>query len=472
MAPSIQWNVALHPSAHVIEGGARRTYVIGERTATLWARTRGVRRALDALHGEGAALDMLGDLVLEHDDEQSLAILYHGLNILHGVGGLAYTPVGASTGLALVPIVEQFSFRTPGPPENSYVLSRFAHLHPVAGTLVLESPLGRARIEVTGAPGRDAILALTTPKSATGLSRSVANLDPPTASTLLTMLRQARVLSDVDESGDAVEDQDEALATWEFHDLFFHVASRAGSHDRPVGARLRFPDTIAPLPAIKPHGAGPRIALPSLTRRDDDALRPLDVLLDERRSVREYATQQPITVEDLGAFLRHVASIHDGIRLPSGPVPYEITRRGYPSGGATYPLELYPVVASCRGLASGVYHYCPLDHDLEVIAPSEAVAGHLIAGCGHRPEATPPQILLVITARFQRVTWKYQTVAYALILKEVGALMQTMYLVATAMCLAPCALGVGDSARMAAVIGREWYEESSVGEFLLGSLGP
>jgi SagB-type dehydrogenase family enzyme len=56
----------------------------------------------------------------------------------------------------------------------------------------------------------------------------------------------------------------------------------------------------------------------------------------------------------------------------------------------------------------------------------------------------PPQVLLVIAARFGRTMWKYQSMAYALILKDLGALMQTMYLVATAMGLAPCALGAGD----------------------------
>ncbi len=56
-----------------------------------------------------------------------------------------------------------------------------------------------------------------------------------------------------------------------------------------------------------------------------------------------------------------------------------------------------------------------------------------------------PQILLVITARFGRLFWKYQSLAYALILKHVGVLYQTFYLVATGMNLAPCALGTGNS---------------------------
>jgi hypothetical protein len=41
--------------------------------------------------------------------------------------------------------------------------------------------------------------------------------------------------------------------------------------------------------------------------------------------------------------------------------------------------------------------------------------------------------------------------------------------VATAMGLAPCALGGGDSALFAEAVGANSLEESSVGEFILGS---
>jgi hypothetical protein len=44
-----------------------------------------------------------------------------------------------------------------------------------------------------------------------------------------------------------------------------------------------------------------------------------------------------------------------------------------------------------------------------------------------------------------------------------------MYLVATAMGLAPCALGGGDSDLFAAVARTNYYAETSVGEFILGS---
>jgi hypothetical protein len=44
-----------------------------------------------------------------------------------------------------------------------------------------------------------------------------------------------------------------------------------------------------------------------------------------------------------------------------------------------------------------------------------------------------------------------------------------MYLAATAMGLAPCGVGVGDADLFARAAGTDYYAETSVGEFLLGS---
>jgi SagB-type dehydrogenase family enzyme len=79
----------------------------------------------------------------------------------------------------------------------------------------------------------------------------------------------------------------------------------------------------------------------------------------------------------------------------------------------------------------------------------------------------PPDVLITLAARFGRVAWKYQSVAYALILKNVGGLYQQMYLVATALGLSPCALGAGNSDTFAQATGLDYFAETSVGEFLL-----
>ena len=83
--------------------------------------------------------------------------------------------------------------------------------------------------------------------------------------------------------------------------------------------------------------------------------------------------------------------------------------------------------------------------------------------------SSDPQVVPVIAARFGRVMWKYDAVAYSLVLKHVGVYMQTVYLVATAMGLAVCGVGGGDSADFAAATGLDFYAQGSVGEMILGS---
>ena len=82
------------------------------------------------------------------------------------------------------------------------------------------------------------------------------------------------------------------------------------------------------------------------------------------------------------------------------------------------------------------------------------------------------QVLLILAARIPRLAWKYESIAYALTLKHVGVVYQTMYLAATAMGLAPCAVGGGDADLFARAVGTDYCAETSVGEFLLGSQRP
>ncbi len=74
-----------------------------------------------------------------------------------------------------------------------------------------------------------------------------------------------------------------------------------------------------------------------------------------------------------------------------------------------------------------------------------------------------PDVLLTMTARFARVSWKYSGIAYALTLKHVGVVQQTLYLLTTALRIAGCAIGTGDTERSARAFGLDWREESAVG---------
>jgi SagB-type dehydrogenase family enzyme len=79
-----------------------------------------------------------------------------------------------------------------------------------------------------------------------------------------------------------------------------------------------------------------------------------------------------------------------------------------------------------------------------------------------------PQIVITIAARFGRISWKYSSIAYGLILKDVGVLIQTLYLVAADMRLGACAIGSVNIDLFAKMTGIEFHVEGAVGQFALG----
>ena len=83
-------------------------------------------------------------------------------------------------------------------------------------------------------------------------------------------------------------------------------------------------------------------------------------------------------------------------------------------------------------------------------------------------EAAAPQILITIAARFGRTSWKYSSLAYALILKDAGVLTQTLYLMATDMGLGGCAIGTVNIDLFAKMTGIEFHVEGPVGQFAMG----
>ena len=79
-----------------------------------------------------------------------------------------------------------------------------------------------------------------------------------------------------------------------------------------------------------------------------------------------------------------------------------------------------------------------------------------------------PQVLITIAARFDRTAWTYSSIAYSLVLKDVGVLTQTLYLMATDIGLGGCAIGSINIDLFAKMTGLEFHVEGPVGQFALG----
>ena len=124
---------------------------------------------------------------------------------------------------------------------------------------------------------------------------------------------------------------------------------------------------------------------------------------------------------------------------------------------------------ACEGVDAGLYHYAGDHHHLARVSGQGSSVDRLLADAAAGMAVTSrPQVLIVAAVRFSRIATKYGPLAYTLVLKNVGVLIQTMYLSATAMGLAGCAVGAGDSTVFAEATGLAVDEETSVGEFCLG----
>jgi|JI91814BRNA_FD_contig_31_6727699_length_4299_multi_7_in_0_out_0_3 SagB-type dehydrogenase family enzyme len=412
---------------------------------------------LHALQG-GLWPEALPELV---KDPGLIPLLYFLLSRLEQAGLICRCAVNGDTRLAtLVPIAGKALPRVPPEPTaGRWRLSRFAYLRRDDEQLVLESPLSRGRLLLHSPAAGLLVLALGRPCNGVDLV-GVSGLPPQPVDELLGLLAAGGF---IDAEG-AVES--DAAKLWEFHDLLFHWRSRLGRSDQAYGGIYAFEGQIAPLPALKPAGAGAVIALPSAMTAPAPTAEGLQALMARRHSVRVHG-QVAIDLTQLGHFLWRAARHIETLPTEHG----ELAVRPYPAGGALHELEIYLVVDRCTGLDHGLYHYRPGEHALQRMDDVKpATSGLLEQASATLSHAGRPQVLLVITARFQRLQWKYRSVVYALVLKHVGVLYQSFYLIATDMGLAPCAIGGADSELFAEASGLDPLVESSVGEFALGSL--
>src|SRR5262249_5433881 len=129
----------------------------------------------------------------------------------------------------------------------------------------------------------------------------------------------------------------------------------------------------------------------------------------------------------------------------------------------------YVTIGNCAGISRGIYHYEPVEHALTLVNDDSVLIRAMLGRARWATAQEDPPILITYASRFKRLSWKYRAIAYATTLKNVGVLYEAMYLAGTAMGLAPCALGGGDSAMFSRVTGLSPLVESSVGEFSLGS---
>jgi oxazoline/thiazoline dehydrogenase len=394
----------------------------------------------------------------------------------HERGLLGYRlQTGRSAALAeLLPTVRTApNFTVADPPARENVrlqLSRFAVLHREGNRFILESPLATMRAELS-ADAVAAVAACSVPVATDGPLPFPA-MSAAEAEVFVSVLLAAGLLAEVDEDGLLAEDHHAALSQWEFSDLLLHARTRTARLNAPRGGTFRFAGLRHAPPAVpvprRSVGGRPQIAL---VRPDLDRLRaedpPFAQVMEDRSSRRDLG---PVTAAQLGEFLFRTMRVRR-LRAPDdGANGYPRTERPYPSAGGMYEFTTYLGVGDCHDIPAGLYRYDPVQHGLDLIAPPGPDLDALLAdGAGAAGMSTLPPVLVLLAADFRLLSWKYEGIAYALTLKNVGVLYQSMQLAATAMGLGSCPVGAGDAELFARAAGTDPAEESTVGEFLLGS---
>lgn len=352
---------------------------------------------------------------------------------------------------------------------DTLVLSRFAYMRRRANEMVLESPRAGALFKVCDPRIAAALALLVTPQQIKQFRRQK---DFPELE-LLALLVDCKILFETDGDGLRPAEGDDALVLWDFHDLLFHARSTEGRHANPLGGAYPYADAIPSLPAVRASWPGNKIDLREVSAVPVDVPSPAAKLLRERHSTRDFDNQRPITLAELARFLDGAARVQSEFKPPfdhgGGGPELTYTVRPYPSAGASYELELYLAVDTCEGLPRGFYHYDAGAHALTPIETRGNQLDALLKGAEFAMGVNAaPQILITIAARFGRVSWKYSSIAYALILKDVGALMQTFYVMATDMGLGGCAIGTTNIDLFAKMTGLQFHAEGPVGQFALG----
>lgn len=391
---------------------------------------------------------------VEPDTEADPAGVGDLLELLQRNGWLSTTVTSHDRALyTMVPL-------RPAPPvpagiRRGLVLSRFALIRRHDGEMTVESPRAWCDVRVHDAEVLAMLGGLHTGESAVN----------------------QRIVRDLYWAGflverDGPEQAELELRQWAPHELWFHERSRLGYRGyfgEGFGRTFWAAGTFDPLPAEPEPYSGATVPLhkpdlPALRRTDPT----LTTILEDRESIREHDDDNPMSADELGEFLHRCARTRMVRRGDDG---VEYTNRPHPSGGSVYELELYPIVRQVEGLDPSMYHYDAGAHRLETVCDAGHIAvRRLLRIAAHSTVAgRSPQVLIVVSARVGRLMWKYEAMPYALALKHVGVLYQTMYCVATAMGLAPCGLGSGDSRAFTEATGRSSYAECSVGEFMLGS---
>jgi len=346
--------------------------------------------------------------------------------------------------------------------------SRFVHITPGVDGVLLEGPLQGAWLMLRHPGFSPLIWELAGANDWTNALLSLPQTFQEQGDDLLMLLLTAGVVGVVESDGTPSCDKQAEQQRWSREDASFHHRSRAGWTGKNLGATYRGAED-SPAPPLLHQGKGlDVVCLPRPEHKADDP--GFFSVIEQRRSYRRPG-QQPVKQEQLGHLLWSSLRIQEIHPVQPGLAhSYEAASRPVACGGAMQEIDTYLIVRRCDGVEPGVYRYAPLEHQLLRLDALNVACEQLLQNaCYASGTEKQPDILFQFAARYGRLSWKYEGIVYALVLKHVGVIMQQLYLVATALNLAPCSLGNGDSDLFARATSLNPWVDVCVGELMLSA---
>lgn len=187
---------------------------------------------------------------------------------------------------------------------------------------------------------------------------------------------------------------------------------------------------------------------------------PTEEAIQLRRSQRSYSGEI-MTLAELSRLLKYSTGITGTNRAEKW--------RAAPSAGATYPIETYLVVHNVKELQPGLYHYVVPEHALELLQARDLRSQIVQQGLG-QDFLGQANLVIVLTAVFPRIFWRYEERSYSYALLEAGHIGQNVYLVGTSMGLGICAVGSFLDDDLNAMLGVDGHEEAAIYMLAVGKV--
>lgn len=195
----------------------------------------------------------------------------------------------------------------------------------------------------------------------------------------------------------------------------FMSESRVSTFDTAKG----FPK--ATMPHFKEY---PRLQKIALSVPSESLLACLGTCLEMRQSPLQFRKR------DLSS-----STVSDLLQFSCGQQRNEFRNapfaRVYPSAGAKYPIEIYPILLKSTDIPVGIYHYSVKNHYLDVLLADDA-RNQLVEATSDK-RLNQAVCVVVLTGVFGRTVGKYGERGFRYMLLECGHIAQNFALVSAAL---------------------------------------